>query len=216
MNASTLDVVAQARAHLASPHVTREELAQDVAGLIEAVENARRCPLTGLWTRSQWQWQAVKMVETGRQLAVVFVDLDGFKGINDTLGHKAGDALLQAVGARLDSWCQHVSGLAARLGGDEFVALVPDTGWLDMERSVLRDELTAPVEYEGCPLKVDASLGVAVVEAAADMTAAERLSAAMDTADQRMYRDKAVRKGGQTTDRRGRLVRVDRVLTAQE
>ena len=145
-----------------------------------------------------------------------FVDLDGFKGINDTLGHKAGDALLQAVGARLDSWCQHVSGLAARLGGDEFVALVPDTGWLDMERSVLRDELTAPVEYEGCPLKVDASLGVAVVEAAADMTAAERLSAAMDTADQRMYRDKAVRKGGQTTDRRGRLVRVDRVLTAQE
>ncbi|WP_085066608.1 putative bifunctional diguanylate cyclase/phosphodiesterase [Catenuloplanes japonicus] len=97
----------------------------------------------------------------GRRLAVCFVDLDGFKMVNDTLGHHAGDQLLIEVGRRLRrSVGEH---LVARLGGDEFVILVQDTSCTEDALKVADAALTAinePVEVDGQRLGVSASIGI--------------------------------------------------------
>jgi len=85
--------------------------------------------LTGLPNRSMFSKMLSKSISEahryGRQLAVAFLDLDGFKQINDTLGHLAGDQLLQEVALRLGA-CVRASDTVARLGGDEFVVLLPE------------------------------------------------------------------------------------------
>lgn len=211
-----IDLIAQARAALSRPDVPAQRLRQHLAALLAVTEEAldraekgEHCPLTGLWTRDPWVRQATQMIATGRPTAILFIDLDDFKPINDTLGHATGDAILTAVATRLDTWCQHADGTAGRLGGDEFVLAVPATSWLATERAVLRDELAAPVEHGGRTLRVHASIGAALVEPGPEHTAAARQSAALHQADQAMYRDKATRRGGRTTDRRGRAVTAD-------
>lgn len=200
------DPVARARADLARLDVSREQLLQDLAAVLELAEQARHCPLTGLWTREEWTRQATRMVATGRPVTVLFIDLDGFKAINDSCGHDAGDAILRAVGARLDTWCRDVDGIAARLGGDELVALVPDGCWMHTDRGVPRDELTLPVDHDARQLRFGASIGVAAVAPGPEQTAPQLLSTALNCADKAMYRDKAARRGGKALDRRGRLV----------
>ncbi|QES48400.1 histidine kinase [Streptomyces venezuelae] len=124
---------------------------------------------------------------TGR-IGLCYLDLDGFKAVNDTLGHRVGDRLLTAVAARL-SQCADQSGygrtgghLVARLGGDEFAVLVEDsTGTeelVDLARSVLA-AVQEPFELSGQRLSVSASIGV--VERAAAGTSATGLMQAADT-----------------------------------
>ncbi|MEU1280660.1 EAL domain-containing protein [Streptomyces sp. NPDC005805] len=123
---------------------------------------------------------------TGR-VGLCYLDLDGFKAVNDTLGHRVGDRLLAAVAARLtacadggaDLGCGH---LVARLGGDEFAILVEDsTGTeqlADLARCVLA-ALQQPFDLAGHRLSVSASIGV--VERAAAGTTATALMQAADT-----------------------------------
>ncbi|MFD2366030.1 EAL domain-containing protein [Pseudoduganella sp. GCM10020061] len=99
-----------------------------------------------------------------RKLAVMFLDLDRFKTINDSLGHLTGDHLLKEVAARL---CQSVraSDTVARLGGDEFVVLVPGIRNADESAQVAQkiiDALAAPVPFEGRTLHITPSIGICV------------------------------------------------------
>ncbi|MFD7079164.1 putative bifunctional diguanylate cyclase/phosphodiesterase [Streptomyces sp. NPDC059918] len=124
---------------------------------------------------------------TGR-IGLCYLDLDGFKAVNDTLGHRVGDRLLTAVAARLTQ-CADQSGygrtgghLVARLGGDEFALLVEDSTGTDQLADLARSVLAAvqePFDLAGQRLSVSASIGV--VERAADGTSATGLMQAADT-----------------------------------
>ncbi|WP_426364022.1 putative bifunctional diguanylate cyclase/phosphodiesterase [Streptomyces sp. E-08] len=124
---------------------------------------------------------------TGR-IGLCYLDLDGFKAVNDTLGHRVGDRLLAAVATRLtecadsDGYTRNGGHLVARLGGDEFAILVEDsTGTeqlADLARSVL-DALQRPFDLGGQRLSVSASIGV--VERAGRGTTATALMQAADT-----------------------------------
>jgi diguanylate cyclase (GGDEF)-like protein len=106
----------------------RQEMAQRQLAAERAEYLAYYDSLTALPNRSMFSKllnQAISLARRGTtQLAVLFVDLDRFKNINDTLGHDAGDLLLQEVGKRLQA-CLRESDTVSRLGGDEFVVLLP-------------------------------------------------------------------------------------------
>ncbi|MGW4703620.1 putative bifunctional diguanylate cyclase/phosphodiesterase [Streptomyces sp. NPDC004285] len=124
---------------------------------------------------------------TGR-IGLCYLDVDGFKAVNDTLGHRVGDRLLAAVATRLtecadsDGYTRNGGHLVARLGGDEFAILVEDsTGTeqlADLARSVL-DALQRPFDLGGQRVSVSASIGV--VERAGRGTTATALMQAADT-----------------------------------
>ena len=105
----------------------------------------------------------------GRGAALVFLDLDRFKSVNDTLGHPAGDRLLQATAERLSA-CLRESDTAARWAGDEFVLLLPDLGRTQPEvaqgallvADKVRQALAEPFSLAGHELQVTASLGIAL------------------------------------------------------
>jgi diguanylate cyclase (GGDEF)-like protein len=86
--------------------------------------------LTGLYNRHCWEQRAPAMLDQARRhgnsLALLMVDLDHFKHVNDTLGHEAGDRVLRTLGAVLSTTCRS-SDMAARIGGEEFVVLLPQT-----------------------------------------------------------------------------------------
>ncbi len=121
--------------------------------------------LTGLPNRLMFMQMLGLSIETarryGRTLAVLFIDLDRFKVINDTLGHEAGDVLLREISARLRE-CLRAADVVARLGGDEFVVLLHE---VDQQRAaaVSRDILavvTKPVVILGQECRVTASIGI--------------------------------------------------------
>lgn len=95
---------------------------------------------------------------SGRRLALLQLDLDGFKELNDTLGHAAGDELLVAVSRRLEAV---IPGTLARLGGDEFAAIVPEGHDAREVAEAVGAALHAPVEIDGLAVAVNASVGIA-------------------------------------------------------
>ena len=135
------------------------------------------------------------MVQAQRReqpLAVVFLDLDGFKSVNDRHGHGAGDQLLIAVGARMKQALREGDTLA-RLGGDEFVAVLLDLADVAAGLPLLTRLLAAaaqPVEFGGVMLKVSASLGVTFFPQAEEIDADQLLR----QADQAMYQAKLAGK----------------------
>ncbi|MDT3395458.1 GGDEF domain-containing protein [Streptomyces sp. B1866] len=150
---------------------------------------ARRDPLSGLPTRAAFQRAARRPLARRRPAAVVLVDLDGFKALNDSHGHDAGDDAIRATGQRLTEWTDGL-GVAARLGGDEFAAViqVDDADQVRGELTALHQWLTSPFDHDGRQLTVGASIGAYWPPARTD------LSAALRRADEAMYAAK--RAGG--------------------
>lgn len=126
-------------------------------------------PLTGLGNRARLRDQLEREIAIARrnasELAVVFMDLDRFKQINDTLGHDMGDVLLQKVGQRLTK-CIRTTDSVARMGGDEFVIVLPKAGRSDELAKLLnkiRAAVSKPVQLGSRELVVTPSLGVSVM-----------------------------------------------------
>lgn len=124
-------------------------------------------PLTGLPNRTQWMQKANNALNNAKRrhdsLAVLFLDLDRFKTINDSLGHHVGDQLLCEVAALLDSQLRDEDVLA-RLGGDEFVILLPRIQHPGDAAAVARKLLAAldkPIEISGHELRLSVSIGIA-------------------------------------------------------
>jgi diguanylate cyclase (GGDEF)-like protein/PAS domain S-box-containing protein len=123
--------------------------------------------LTGLPNRSLLRdrlGQAIRDAERkGASVGLAFIDLDGFKLVNDGLGHNAGDELLKVVGERMGR-CLRRSDTLARFGGDEFVILLPDLSGDPLALTPLlekvRQAVTEPVEVEGQEVQVSCSMGV--------------------------------------------------------
>jgi len=125
-------------------------------------------PMTGIANRRRVlsvmpEWIARHSPTLPTPFAVVFIDLDGFKAINDTYGHAAGDAILKAVGQRLTHGVGS-SDIAARLAGDEFVVLLEGVSSQGVARNVaarLVEKIAEPVSFGGVSIGVRASAGVA-------------------------------------------------------
>ncbi|MFE2276268.1 EAL domain-containing protein [Streptomyces sp. NPDC059454] len=168
--------------------------------------NAEHDPLTDLPNRALFT-RRVQQALSGRRAsdrgaalrgtAVLFIDLDGFKGVNDTIGHQAGDELLVQAARRLQDAVRK-GDTASRLGGDEFAALIVGDGARDRdarERHILeladrlRVTLSQPYVIDGNDVRVNASIGVAFAEPG--LGAGELLR----NADLAMYRAKAAGKG---------------------
>lgn len=156
--------------------------------------SARHDGLTGLPNRAQFLERVEMMLgrlrrRPDRRFAVIFLDLDGFKRVNDTLGHAAGDELLVEVAARLTG-CLRPQDAVARFGGDEFALLLDESGGAVKVESVaerIQREVQRPVSIEGQGMaRVAASMGVVVAHAGY-----ETAEAILADADAAMYGAKA-------------------------
>ncbi|MGZ8785580.1 MAG: putative bifunctional diguanylate cyclase/phosphodiesterase [Acidimicrobiia bacterium] len=163
--------------------------------------------LTGLANRALlWErlTEAVKTAKTrDRQSAVLVLDLDDFKTINDTLGHAAGDQLLIGVARRLEACCRPED-TVARLGGDEFAILLDRLsapGDATAVAARIAESLREPLVVAGQDVTTQASLGIALVE---DNLGPEEL---IHRADQAMYSAKTRRKGSYQVFEEGIQVR---------
>lgn len=125
-------------------------------------------------------------------LAVIFIDLDGFKAVNDRYGHALGDQLLHVLAQRMRARLR-ADDLLARLGGDEFIAMLIRTDQpADFERAAERllQAVAEPVDLDGITVCVSASLGVAVLAAETPTTTSWQASDLLRTADAAMYEAK--------------------------
>ncbi|MDY0106745.1 MAG: diguanylate cyclase [Giesbergeria sp.] len=149
-------------------------------------------PLTGLANRTGLAQGAAQVLADGVAHALMLLDLDQFKPINDTHGHDAGDAVLRAVATRLQAHLR-TGDIVARLGGDEFVILLaapmPEDQLAALARR-LDAAVREPVDFQGQALTVGASTGIA-----RSPQDGRTLTELMRSADQAMYQAKQARSG---------------------
>jgi diguanylate cyclase (GGDEF)-like protein len=158
-----------------------------------ALHQAHHDPLTGLGNRAYMEAHGPRLLSLGKRLklpvALLMIDLDGFKAVNDRQGHAAGDQVLVEVARRIQALVRNED-LVARLGGDEFCVLLsgsaPDTAQRTAERLVA--ELSLP--YGGIEDRIGASVGIATLD-----ERSQDLPQLMAQADAALYRAKASGKG---------------------
>lgn len=175
-------------------------LVEDVSAKIQIARQqhylANHDSLTGLFNRAAFQGRLEQALNHARRnagsVALLFIDLDGFKGINDAEGHRAGDEVLRIVAQRIASTVR-AGDTMARLGGDEFLVMLDQ----DVTREVtdmighrIIDALHQPMAVEGRDLFIGASIGVAV-----HPPLEGEIDALMNRADQAMYSAKRAGKG---------------------
>ena len=165
----------------------------------ELAVQATRDQLTGLANRTTFEETLERALEpareSGHRIAVLFIDLDGFKPVNDTYGHAVGDDVLRTIGRRIESVVRSTD-TAARLGGDEFVVLVdplPDRDVAGATAERILSAMATPIRSHDHEITLAASIGVAVIDGPSDATAA----ALIERADAAMYESKS--QGGSRT-----------------
>ncbi|MGF1498950.1 MAG: CHASE2 domain-containing protein [Elainellaceae cyanobacterium] len=148
-------------------------------------------PLTGLPNRKLFQERLIQAIEWATQnrqlIGVLFLDLDGFKAVNDTLGHPIGDLLLKAVAQRLTG-CLRASDTIARLGGDEFVVIlpaIPCTEHISTVAEKILTTLSSPFLLESKTISITTSIGVSIYP-----NHGESMEILIVAADQAMYHAK--------------------------
>jgi diguanylate cyclase (GGDEF)-like protein/PAS domain S-box-containing protein len=198
--------------------LAREQQARQVAeaAQVELQHQAAHDALTNLANRTQLLEHLDTALAAGTPVSVLFVDLDRFKLVNDSLGHAVGDALLQTVAERLTTLVRRHD-IVARIGGDEFVVGLVDSEPADVDAVAARvlEAVQAPVKINGHSLVASASIGIS----AADGAAADAETLLRD-ADVALYRAKdAGRDQAVWFDARARAdvlerVRIERDLRA--
>jgi diguanylate cyclase (GGDEF)-like protein/PAS domain S-box-containing protein len=170
----------------------RDQLSQDNSELSYL---ANHDALTGLPNRKlflECLQQAFEAATTANhphhQVALLFLDLDGFKAVNDTLGHSIGDLLLQAVAQRLQACLRAGSDTVARLGGDEFVVVLPNVPGPLIAKRVAQKILTTLAEeftIASHPIHITSSIGISLYP-----QNAEKMDGLIQSADEAMYQSK--------------------------
>ena len=175
---------------------TRQFLVRDITNrrMREAAlaHRAEHDSLTGLVNRARFEARLAELLHRsdseshpgeGRDVAVLFIDLDGFKPVNDTYGHAAGDAVLVAIAARLKD-CTRGTDLIARLGGDEFAVLleVRELHEVGMVADRILRAIRQPVPVAAAVLRVGASIGIATARPRPPESADDDMGLSMPTA----------------------------------
>ena len=177
--------------------VTLMDITQRKRNETKIMADALRDPLTGILNRRGFEEQAIEAIASFDQGAVLYLDLNQFKSINDRFGHQAGDALLKAFGHRLE-FCLRPEDILARLGGDEFAIILPGVSLEDAKHVARRLVETAFEAYiiQGQEIECAASVGIALIP-----RHGEDLWHLVSIADQAMYNAKQISKEDAANDK---------------
>lgn len=174
------------------------DLAESMNALIDrdkAVRDANEDPLTGLANRRYLTQRLERLLEQKVPLAVMFIDLDGFKPINDKYGHDVGDEALRMVSDRLGA-CIRESDVLSRIGGDEFIILftgLEDEEVLKERADKVLEMVRTPMWISGNRVRMGASVGISVAP-----KDGEDVETIINAADESMY---AAKQGGKNAYR---------------
>jgi len=177
--------------------VTLIDITQRKRNETKILADALRDPLTGVLNRRGFEKEASASIAKHQNGAVMYLDLNQFKSINDRFGHQAGDALLKAFGHRLE-FCLRPEDILARLGGDEFAIVLPGVSVEDAKHVAQRLVETAFEAYiiQGQEIECAASVGIALMPLHGD-----ELWHLVSIADQAMYNVKQISREDAANDR---------------
>lgn len=177
--------------------VTLVDITQRKRNENKMLADALRDPLTGVLNRRGFEREAVEQIRSCSRGAVLYLDLNHFKSVNDKYGHQAGDALLKAFGHRL-GFCLRPEDVLGRLGGDEFAIVLPDVSVDDARHVAERLIGTASEGYiiQGEEIRCTASVGISLMP-----KHGEELWHLISVADQAMYKSKRIDEEEAANDR---------------